>query len=100
MREVKVFDFRMNDGSRKFVELPEIVFFDRMREHVGVLDGAVEKKFVTDGVTEMWLDFEYRGHHFSINNQMGDYWFFVEDVTCPDCILAEVVDHFSLINPK
>lgn len=84
----------MNDGSRNFADLPETVFFDKLREIASNLVGAKETAFVTDWITEVWLNFEYRGHKFSINNQNGDYWFFVENPNCSDEILLEVIDHF------
>ena len=90
----------MNDGSRNFADLPEIASFDKMRELLVTFGGAVETDFVTDQVTEIWLDFEYRGHQFSINNQMGNYWFFVKDPECPEQILTAVVEHFATINPR
>ena len=69
----KLFSFIMNDGSRNFADLPETVFFDELPEIAKNFEGATETGFVTDWITEVWLDFEYRGHKFSINNQMGDY---------------------------
>jgi len=45
--------------------------------------------------SESWIDFKYKKHKFSINNQYGDFWFFVEDPDCPEEILIEVVSHFS-----
>lgn len=91
----KLFDFRMHDGSRNFADLPEVIFFDKLREIAKLLEGAAETAFVTDWVTEVWLDFDFRGYKFSINNQNGDYWFFVENPECPDKILLEVVEHFQ-----
>ena len=95
-----LFDIRMNDGSRNFADLPEEASFGSMRNHLTILDGAAEMGFVTDDVTEMWLDFRYRDHSFSVNNQMGDYWFFVEDPLCPEAVLRSVVEHFAIINPR
>lgn len=94
-RSNKLFDHRMKDGSRNFADLPESVFFDELREIAKRFDNAIVTGFVTDWVTEVWLDFEYRGHKFSINNQYGEYWFFVENPNCPDEILLEVVEHFE-----
>ncbi len=91
----KLFDFRMHDGSRNFADLPEIIFFDKLREITKHLEGATETGFLTDWVTEVWLDFEFRGQKFSINNQNGDYWFFVENPNCTDDILLEVIEHFQ-----
>ena len=98
--KTRLFDIRMKDDSRHFGGVPEVVFFDTMREHLAKLEGAAETGFVTDWVTEMWLDFDYRGHSFSINNQMGEYWFFVDEPQCRDEILTEVLDHFATVNPE
>ena len=89
LREIK-----MNDGSRHFVDMPEVVFFDEFADHVEELEGAEITEFFTDGIVEMWLDFEYRGHKFSVNNQFGDYMFFVEEASCDEEILLEIIDHF------
>jgi hypothetical protein len=89
-----LFEAKINDGSRHFVDMPETVFFDDLADHVEKLEGAEITEFITDGVLEMWLEFEFRGHKFSVSNQFGDYWFFVEDPNCPEEILLEVIDHF------
>ena len=91
---IKLPDFRTCDGSRNFAEFPETVFFDVLRDHAAKLKGALVTEFITDWVTEAWLDFEYCGQKFSVNNEFGDYWFFVEDPNCPDEILLEVAEHF------
>jgi hypothetical protein len=65
-----------------------------LRDHAAKLKGALVTEFITDWVTEAWLDFEYCGQKFSVNNEFGDYWFFVEDPNCPDEILLEVAEHF------
>lgn len=88
---------KMSDGSRHFVDMPEVVFFDEFADHVEELDGAEIIEFLTDGVVDMWLDFEFSGHKFSVTTQFGDYWFFVQDADCPDEILIEVIDHFRLL---
>ena len=93
-------DMKMNDGSRHFVDMPEVVFFDELAEHLEKLEGAKITEFITDGVVEMWLDFEFRNHQFSINNQLGDYWFFVQDPHCPEEILFEVINHFRVLLEK
>ena len=85
---------KMIDGSRHFVDLPEIVFFDEFCDHTDKLEGAEITEFLTDGVVEMWLDFTFRGHKFSVNNKFGDYLFFVQDPNCPEEILLEVINHF------
>ena|SRR5688572_13166310 len=93
-------DRKMKDGSRHFVDMPEVVFFDEFADHVERLEGAEITEFITDGVVEMWLEFEYRSHKFSVNNQFGDYCFFVLDPNCPEKILLEIVDHFRELLEK
>lgn len=93
----KLFDSRMCDGSRNFVDFPETVFFDKLRDRAAKLEAAKITAFITDWVTEVWLDFEFRGQKFAINNQMGDYWFFVDDPKCADEILFEVAEHFQAL---
>jgi hypothetical protein len=85
---------KLDDGSRHFVDMPEVVFFDEIADHVEKLDGAEITEFLTNGVVEMWLEFEFAGHKFSVTNQFGDYWFFVQDVDCTEEILFEIIDHF------
>jgi hypothetical protein len=96
---------RMNDGSRHFGGLPETYDVERpqwhaIREHVARLSGATLAGFVTDEVTEAWIDFDWRGHRFSINDQLGEWWFFVADPTCDDDTMRAVLDHFeALLDP-
>ena len=90
---VKLLTVEMKDGSRHFGDLPQTVSWHRLRTHIEELDGAEVTHFVTDNVTEAWIDFSYRGHQFSVNDQFGAYWFFVNDPTCPDKILVAVLSH-------
>jgi hypothetical protein len=92
-----LFDAKLNDGSRHFVDMPEVVFFDEFADHVEELEDAEITEFLTDGTIEMWLEFEYSGQKFSVGNQFGDYWFFVDDAGCPEDILFEVIDHFLIL---
>ena len=84
-------------GSIQFGELPEIYPWSILRKQIKSLKGAFETGYVSDDVTEFWLDFEYREHKFSINNNLGDFWFFVENPECPDEILSEVLKNFDKI---
>jgi hypothetical protein len=87
-------DDRMHDGSRHFAILPEGWRWRMLRRRIERLPGATVTDFVTDHVTEMWLDFSYRGHAFTVSNpSLGDLWFFVRDPACPDEILWDVVKH-------
>ena len=90
-----LFNFIMHDGSRHFGDLPQTALWYAVRDHVAHLPGAMLTGFVTDDVTEAWIDFTYHGYAFSINDQFGNYWFFVDEPACPDTILREVLSHFT-----
>jgi hypothetical protein len=90
---MELLDIRMHDGSRHFVSLPESWPWDEFRDYLKVLDGVMVTDHLTDGVTEVWIDFEFRGHKFTVNNQFGEYWFFVDDPCCDEDILNAVVEH-------
>ena len=93
----KLLDLIMNDGSRHFGELPQTVLWYELRDHIESLEGATVTNFITDNVTEAWLDFAYRGYLFSVNDQFGGYWFFVDNPKCPDDILEAVLSHYRLL---
>jgi hypothetical protein len=87
-------DHRMHDGSRLFAKIPEdFELWDQLRDHLKTLEGVSVTKYFTDDVTEVWIDFDFRGHKFTVNNQFGEYWFFVADPSCDDEILKAVVVH-------
>jgi hypothetical protein len=90
----------MRDGSRCFLSLQPNAGWIAVRDHVARLEDAEVTSFLTDGVTEAWIDFCYAGYAFNINDSPGDYWFFVNDPACPETILQIVADHFeSLLEP-
>jgi hypothetical protein len=90
---MKLLDLRARDGSRQFLALAEVVPWGRLRAHLGNLAGAKETGYLSDEVTEVWIDFQYRGHAFSVNNPCGEYWFFVRDPACPGSVLESVAQH-------
>jgi hypothetical protein len=92
----KLLSIVMKDGSRHFGDLPQTVLWHDLHDHIEKLDDAAVTDSVTDNVTEAWIDF-YRGCCFSVNDQFGDYWFFVDDPKCPDEILEAVLSHCDLL---
>jgi len=87
----------MADGSRNFLLLPvgntpplRLLF------RIFTLWGAYPTTYVPS-FSESWIDFKYQKYTFSINNQYGDFWFFVKDPECPDEILKKVAQHFDQI---
>jgi len=98
---IPLLDIRMNDGSRHFAALPQTRLWYDVRDHVSSLAGAALTGFLCDKVTEAWIDFTYEGQSFTINDQLGEYWFFVNDPTCPADVLTEVATHFAhLLSPS
>lgn len=96
---IDLIDIRMHDGSRQFVSLPESELPRTLLRHIFRLRWAVPYFYMADAI-ETWMDFWYRGHRFAINNQFGEYWFFVKNPSCPDSVLHEVSLHFqALLSP-
>lgn len=92
----QLFNIIMHDGSRHFGIVPMTLLWDAMRDHLQNLDGVHITGFVTDWVTEGWIDFSYKGFNFSANDQFGEYWLFVDDPACPDAILLSVLEHCAV----
>jgi hypothetical protein len=92
----KLISETMHDGSRLFVLLPQSKSSLRLLLHIFSLSGAYPTSF-TPSLGETWIDFHYQGDRFTINNQFGDYWFFVANPGCPDAKLQKVADHFAKI---
>jgi hypothetical protein len=65
----------MGAGSRHFAGLPQPVTWYQLRDYLAALPGGELTGFVTDHVTEVWIDLSYQGYHFSVNDQYGAYWF-------------------------
>lgn len=93
----RIFNVIMNDGSRHFGALPQTVIWYDLRDHIAALDGAEITGFMTDHITEAWIDFSFKGWQFSVNDQNGEYWFFVDDPACPDELLEAVLDHCGVL---
>jgi hypothetical protein len=87
----------MNDGGRHFGDLPQSILWHQLRNHLEGLKGAKVTNFITDNITEAWIDFSYCGQRFSVNDQFGSYWFFVENPKCSDRILEAVLRHCELV---
>lgn len=102
MNEPRLIDLRMHDGSRHFGSFVEHreqrPDWELLRVAIAFLPGAVETGFVTDHVTEAWLDFTFEGHIFSLNNQQGEWWCFVQDPAAPDDVLRAVLGWFTAAN--
>ena len=47
--------------------------------------------FVTDGIVEAWIDFTVEGERFTVNNQFGEFWFFVSNPSADEILLGRVI---------
>lgn len=83
------------DGSRQFLDWPQLIGWQALIEHLGRLPGIELDPLISDGVTEAWLDFRFQGQHFSVNDPFGEYWFFVRDRQCPNDVLQAIADHLA-----
>lgn len=54
---IRLPDHRMKDGSRQFGELQQERSSSEPADHLATLDGARITGFLTDSVTEAWVDF-------------------------------------------
>jgi hypothetical protein len=97
---MKLLDIRMHDGSRHFLSLPESCPAGLLRDHLEFLPEAAVAAYLTDHVCEGWIDFIYRESQFSVSNQNGEFWFFVDDPHCPDEILHEVLNHCARLTGR
>lgn len=97
----KLINIIMSDGSRNFMYLPtDIIGWSSLYRYLGKLEGVKKTGFLTDYVTEVWMDFSFRGYNFSVNNQMGEYWFFVENAECPEEILLDIAGYCDKLLEK
>ena len=94
---IELLNDKMHNGSRNFILLPagRVPAF-RLFFRIFTLFGAYPTAFIPS-FAESWIDFKYKGHKFSINDQFGDYWFFVNDPSCPDSLLLIVTEHFASV---
>ena len=90
---MKLLNHKAYDGSRQFLALPESIDWDEVRDHIAALPSVQVTEYLTDHITEVWIDFSFHGHNFKVNNQFEEYWFFVEDADCPEHTLLIVADH-------
>ena len=88
-----MFDLRVHDGSRHFLVLPESCSWAALTRHLCRLPGLTITDEISDGVLEIWIDFRLEGQDFTINNQMGEYWFFAEDAACDEALLRRIEAH-------
>src|SRR4051794_30039032 len=65
----RLYSIIMHDGSRHFSDLPQTVDWYEFRDYISETPDYTLTNFITDHVTEAWIDFDYKCHHFSVNTQ-------------------------------
>lgn len=85
----------MADGSLFFAELSGSISWADLGDHLKRIDQLRIMKFVTDGITEAWLDFDYYGQHFTVHCPLDTYFVFAQDFDCPAFMLTELIVHFQ-----
>jgi hypothetical protein len=83
----------MNDGSRQFLSLPQSIDFVDVHRRLKKRRGIRFTRFLVNPAGLVWMDFDFRNHHFSLTCQRNHFWFFVTDPVCPDDILLELSSH-------
>jgi hypothetical protein len=81
--------------SYSFCRFPQARFWHELRDHLVTLPGVAVINFADAPVVGSWLDFDFRGHRFTINADSGEFVFFVADTDCPESVLAEITTHFE-----
>ena len=86
----------MRDNSLLFFDMLENISWNELRSQIKSLHDAQITGWLTDEITEFWLDFTFRGYRFTINNPMGEFWFFAEDAKCPQEVLDVIINQFTI----
>lgn len=88
---IRLLNHIANDGSRQFAAIPARIGWDAMRQQLALQPDVTVTSFITDGVTQATMDFDFRGHQFTMDSQYGEYWIFVSDPDCPDELLITLL---------
>jgi hypothetical protein len=83
----------MNNGFCKF---PQTRLGCEIRERLVELPGVAVTDAIDAPIAGSWIEFTFRGHSFTINEESEEFVFYVEDGDCPAAVLAEVAGHFDL----
>ncbi len=86
---------QLRDGSRVFGELPLRASLVQVRDHALRLPRATIVGFASGHVPEAWIDFEWEGHTFTIDDRPSAYLLSVADGACDEALLGTVLAHFE-----
>ena len=95
---VALLNLTTHDGSRQFLAIRADCSYAAFERWTESLPEATVS-YMLPTVTEMWLDFSFRGQRFTVNDQFGEFWFFVSDPHCAEDILLAVAEHFTSTRP-
>jgi hypothetical protein len=88
-------------GWRQFGVRAENVSWVRLRRHLDEMPDAQFVDVACDRMNEAALIFTYAGHRFGVDLHDGAFRFNVEDPTCPEDILREVLAYADqMLRPR
>ena len=89
MKKFDLLNFKANDNIRNFYAFPFHIDWYKINDRLNSISDIEVNDFITDGIIEAWIDFTYKNHKFSINNQFSEYWLFDNSGECEEEILQE-----------
>lgn len=81
--------------SDSFCNFSQTRLWHELHDRLSALSGVAITHFADAPVVGSWLDFTFKGHHFSISAESGEFAFFVEGKDCPECVRAEIIAHLQ-----
>jgi len=79
---------------RFFAELPFCKPWSVICDRILSLEGTQQTTFATNE-PETWMGFAYKGEQFRLHDRGATLHISVEDATCPDALILEVLRHFT-----
>ncbi len=86
--------------SIRFYQHPQTCFWHEVRERLSALEGVRITCAVDDPVIGSWIDFNFRGHEFTIHGEAGTFVFSAVAGNPPDALCAEIQSHFETLLGK
>ena len=86
--------------SIRFYQHPQTCFWHEVRERLSALEGVRIAGAVDDPVIGSWIDFNFRGHDFTIHVEARTFVFSAVAGNPPDSLCAEIQSHFEALLGK
>ena len=83
--------------SIRFYQHPQTCSWHEVRERLSALKGVRITCAVDDSVIGSWIDFNFRGHDFTIHTEAGTFVFSAGAGNPPDALCTEIQSHFETL---